>query len=184
MRDAGQQRRLQHRAPRIFVGSVAALQAAMSRAETGQGESVKSVAGGRCGGAGSPSGAGRPRHRQLRPAVTGARWRLRGTSIPVGAGFVPVPDADPERCFSRRRDHEPDALRPGPSLENGLALFSGPFFWPLFPGQSLPVSRLALGAGTRLTLSPQPQALFWFGLLNTNWLASLSVLKSISVPSR
>jgi hypothetical protein len=31
-------------------------------------------------------------------------------------------------------------------------------------------------AGSRLTLSPQPHALFWFGLLNTNCEESLSVL--------
>lgn len=30
-------------------------------------------------------------------------------------------------------------------------------------------------AATRLTLSPHPQAPFWFGLLNTNWLASFVV---------
>ena len=36
------------------------------------------------------------------------------------------------------------------------------------PTQIFSASRLALPAGSRLTLSPQPQAPFWFGLLNTN----------------
>jgi hypothetical protein len=34
----------------------------------------------------------------------------------------------------------------------------------------------ASAAGLSLTDSPQPQAEVWFGLLNTNWAASLSVL--------
>ena len=37
-------------------------------------------------------------------------------------------------------------------------------------------------AGSSWTLSPQPHALFWLGLLNTNWLADGSLVFSVPVP--
>src|SRR5690349_22892212 len=46
------------------------------------------------------------------------------------------------------------------------------------------VSAVSPEAGVSATDSPQPQAEVWFGLLNTKPADSLSILKSISVPSR
>src|SRR6185312_5527829 len=51
-------------------------------------------------------------------------------------------------------------------------------------GEQIVVAAQASVAGLIDTLSPQPQAAVWFGLLNTNRAPSFSRTKSISVPIR
>src|SRR6478735_891864 len=86
-----------------------------------------------------------------------------------------------------------DFTTTGPNAENSSAIASrsklgmaehDPEKWgPVF-GQDHAQENYSAAAGVSWTDSPQPQAPVWLGLLKTNVADNLSVLKSISVPSR
>ncbi len=105
------------------------------------------------------SGAARRRSAKIRPRKSPRRLRHDGSSRhdDQGQGRCHAARAGSHRCSSY-----------GSLAEGGLRRRDA--------AQPRRASSAAEPAGSMLTLSPQPQAPFWFGLLNTNVADSLSVL--------
>lgn len=111
-------------------------------------------------------------------------WRGAGGGEALGGGvvgleinLVAVPQADhqPVGENADAAEHPADADRPElrKELRDRVRVLHRPA-----------TSLDQFFAGSIWTDSPHPQAPVWFGLLNTNCEENLSVLKSISVPSR